>query len=175
MLFNMWFFTLNILPTSSTFEFHKWVFVACFSAFGLITFHCLWLIFAVKLAIGGFSMGAATALHSATCFALGKYGNGNPYPLNLSAVVGLSGWLPDAGFVLSCWAMNSSYYHDRSIYWTYPLLSHYYIFRSLKSKLESSQEAARRASSLPILLCHGKGTYLELVILILCCLSSNLY
>ncbi|BBG99043.1 alpha/beta-Hydrolases superfamily protein [Prunus dulcis] len=26
----------------------------------------------------------------------GRYGNGNPYPLNLRAVVGLSGWLPGA-------------------------------------------------------------------------------
>ena len=41
-------------------------------------------------------MGAATALYSATCYALGKYENGNPYPSNLSAVVGLSGWLPCA-------------------------------------------------------------------------------
>lgn len=48
----------------------------------------------VKLGIGGFSMGAATALYSATCFAQGKYGNGNPYPVNLRAVIGLSGWLP---------------------------------------------------------------------------------
>lgn len=39
-------------------------------------------------------MGAATALYSATCRVLGKYGNGNVYPLDLSAVVGLSGWLP---------------------------------------------------------------------------------
>ncbi|XP_022961061.1 acyl-protein thioesterase 2-like [Cucurbita moschata] len=48
----------------------------------------------IKLGVGGFSMGAATALYSATCHAVGKYGNGNPYPTNLSAVVGLSGWLP---------------------------------------------------------------------------------
>lgn len=48
----------------------------------------------IKIGIGGFSMGAATALYSATCCAHGKYGSGNPYPLNLSAVVGLSGWLP---------------------------------------------------------------------------------
>ncbi|KAK4726621.1 hypothetical protein R3W88_031538 [Solanum pinnatisectum] len=48
----------------------------------------------VKLGIGGFSMGAATALYSATCFAHGKYGNGNPYPVNLRAVICLSGWLP---------------------------------------------------------------------------------
>ncbi|KAM7480379.1 hypothetical protein LguiA_028592 [Lonicera macranthoides] len=47
-----------------------------------------------KLGIGGFSMGAATALYSATCFAYGKYGNGNPYSVNLRAIVGLSGWLP---------------------------------------------------------------------------------
>ncbi|KAE8709042.1 hypothetical protein F3Y22_tig00110332pilonHSYRG00797 [Hibiscus syriacus] len=48
----------------------------------------------VKVGIGGFSMGAALALYSATACALGRYGNGNPYPINLRAVVGLSGWLP---------------------------------------------------------------------------------
>ncbi|XP_002883610.2 acyl-protein thioesterase 1, partial [Arabidopsis lyrata subsp. lyrata] len=41
-------------------------------------------------------VGAATSLYSATCFALGKYGNGNPYPINLSTIIGLSGWLPCA-------------------------------------------------------------------------------
>ena len=54
----------------------------------------------VKLGVGGFSMGAATALYSATCFTIGKYGNDNPYPANLSAVVGLSGWLPCAKYGL---------------------------------------------------------------------------
>ncbi|XP_028077591.1 acyl-protein thioesterase 1-like [Camellia sinensis] len=48
----------------------------------------------VKLGIGGFSMGVAIALYSATCFAQGKYGNGIDYPVNLRAIVGLSGWLP---------------------------------------------------------------------------------
>lgn len=76
----------------------------------------------VKLGVGGFSMGAASSLYSATCFVSGKYGNGNPYPANLSAVVGLSGWLPDA--------------------------------KNLSEKL-ANDEAASRASSLPILLCHG--------------------
>lgn len=79
----------------------------------------------IKLGIGGFSMGTATALYSATCSAHGRYGNGNPYAVTLSAVVGLSGWLPCS--------------------------------RSLKSKIEGSEEAVRRAASLPILLCHGKG------------------
>ncbi|XP_055828500.1 uncharacterized protein LOC129896497 isoform X2 [Solanum dulcamara] len=78
----------------------------------------------VKLGIGGFSMGAATALYSATCFAQGKYGNGNPYPVNLRAVIGLSGWLPGS--------------------------------RNVRNKIEGSHDAARRAASLPILLCHGK-------------------
>lgn len=50
----------------------------------------------IRLAIGGFSMGAATALHAGACYVLGKYGNGEPFPTNLSAVVGLSGWLPCA-------------------------------------------------------------------------------
>ncbi|KAL0330229.1 UNVERIFIED_CONTAM: Acyl-protein thioesterase 1 [Sesamum radiatum] len=47
----------------------------------------------IKLGIGGFSMGAATALYSATCHIFGQYGNRNPYLVNLSSV-GLSGWLP---------------------------------------------------------------------------------
>ncbi|KAL2463093.1 alpha/beta-hydrolase superfamily protein [Forsythia ovata] len=77
----------------------------------------------IKLGIGGFSMGAATALYSATCFALGKYGNGNPYPVNLMTIIGLSGWLPGA--------------------------------RNVRNKIQGSHEAARRAASLPIFLCHG--------------------
>ncbi|KAF5459125.1 hypothetical protein F2P56_023105 [Juglans regia] len=79
----------------------------------------------IKLGVGGFSMGAATALYSATCFTEGKYGNGNPFPAKLNAVVGLSGWLPCS--------------------------------KTLAKKLEGVNEAARRAVSLPILLCHGKG------------------
>lgn len=43
-------------------------------------------------------MGAATSLYSAICFTRGKYGNGNSYSANLSAAVGLSGWLPCAKF-----------------------------------------------------------------------------
>ncbi|GAB2261429.1 hypothetical protein Droror1_Dr00002426 [Drosera rotundifolia] len=38
-----------------------------------------------KLGVGGFGMGGAMALYSATCFAFGKYGNGNRYPINLRA------------------------------------------------------------------------------------------
>ncbi|KAJ9702522.1 hypothetical protein PVL29_004318 [Vitis rotundifolia] len=48
----------------------------------------------IKLGVGGFSMGAAVAVYSATCRVLGQYGNGNPYQVTLSAIVGLSGWLP---------------------------------------------------------------------------------
>lgn len=60
-------------------------------------FAFLW-IFAVKLGVGGFSMGAATSLYSATCFARGKYENGRAYPITLRAILGLSGWLPGARF-----------------------------------------------------------------------------
>ncbi|CAA2996971.1 acyl- thioesterase 2-like [Olea europaea subsp. europaea] len=77
----------------------------------------------IKLGIGGFSMGAATALYSATCFAQGNYGNGSPYPVCLRTIIGLSGWLPGA--------------------------------RNMRNKIQGSHEAARRAASLPILLCHG--------------------
>ena len=72
-------------------------------------------------------MGAATALYSATCFSTRKYGNGNQYPCNLSAVVGLSGWLPCS--------------------------------KTLSKKLEVD-EAARRAASIPLLLCHGKRMHM---------------
>lgn len=38
------------------------------------------------------------------------------------------------------------------------LHSTFYLFsRNLKNKIEETQEAARRAESLPLLLCHGKG------------------
>ncbi|CAH2053612.1 unnamed protein product [Thlaspi arvense] len=77
----------------------------------------------VKVGIGGFSMGAAIALYSTTCYALGRYGTGHPYTINLRATVGLSGWLPG--------------------------------WRSLRSKIESSNEAARRAASIPVILAHG--------------------
>ena len=53
-------------------------------------------------------MGAATALYSATCFAQGKYANGNPYPLNLRAVVGLSGWLPGSRYECNTFFLISS-------------------------------------------------------------------
>jgi hypothetical protein len=43
-------------------------------------------------------MGAATALYSAMCLVSGNYGNGNLYRVNLSAIVGLSGWLPCSRF-----------------------------------------------------------------------------
>ncbi|KAL3535824.1 hypothetical protein ACH5RR_004285 [Cinchona calisaya] len=79
----------------------------------------------IKLGVGGFSMGAAASLYSATCFAQSKYENGNPYAVNLSAVVGLSGWLPCA--------------------------------TTLSNRIERLEEAANRAASLPILLCHGRG------------------
>ncbi|KAK1437517.1 hypothetical protein QVD17_03309 [Tagetes erecta] len=78
----------------------------------------------VKLGIGGFSMGSALAMYSATCFAHGKFGNGDSFSAHLDAVVGLSGWLPCA--------------------------------KDITNKVEGD-EAAARASSLPILLCHGKG------------------
>ncbi|KAM4122804.1 hypothetical protein ACB094_01G111100 [Castanea mollissima] len=79
----------------------------------------------IKLGVGGFSMGAATALYSAICLVSGNYGNGNLYPVNLCAIVGLSGWLPCS--------------------------------RNLRNRMEGSHEAARRAASLPIFLCHGLG------------------
>lgn len=51
-------------------------------------------IFTVKVGVVGFSMGAAAALYSASCWALKRYGNGAPYTANLRVVAGLNGWLP---------------------------------------------------------------------------------
>jgi lysophospholipase II len=39
-------------------------------------------------------MGTATALHSAASYAHGRFTNGIVYPITLSAVIDLSGWLP---------------------------------------------------------------------------------
>ncbi|XP_076901706.1 uncharacterized protein LOC143556197 [Bidens hawaiensis] len=50
----------------------------------------------IKLGVGGFSMGAAAAIYSASCFACPKFGNGTGCPTHLDAVVALSGWLPCA-------------------------------------------------------------------------------
>lgn len=63
--------------------------------------NCFPLVTIVKLGVGGFSMGAATALYSASCCAVGKYKNGSAYPVNIGAVIGLSGWLPCSRFGLS--------------------------------------------------------------------------
>lgn len=54
----------------------------------------------VRLGIGGFSMGAAAALHSAACYTHGRFTNGIAYPITLSAVISLSGWLPCSRFEL---------------------------------------------------------------------------
>ncbi|KAJ0595806.1 hypothetical protein HanRHA438_Chr04g0159661 [Helianthus annuus] len=48
-------------------------------------------------------MGAAMALYSATCCAIGQFGNGNRYPINLSMAVALSGWLPCSRKLASEW------------------------------------------------------------------------
>ncbi|XP_076940263.1 uncharacterized protein LOC143609382 isoform X3 [Bidens hawaiensis] len=78
----------------------------------------------IKLGVAGFSMGGAMALYSATCRAMGQYGNGNRYPINLSVAVALSGWLPCS--------------------------------RMVRSRVNASQYAARRAAALPVLICHGQ-------------------
>lgn len=57
-------------------------------------------------------MGAAVAVYSATCRVLGQYGNGNPYQVTLSAIVGLSGWLPCSRFGFSCMYKRSTHKHN---------------------------------------------------------------
>lgn len=96
-------------------------------------------------------MGAGTSLYSATCFALGKYGNGNPYPINLSTVIGLSGWLPCAKYVFLFSLLS-----PRLIGIFESICFIFYPHRTLVGKLEEEQ-IKNRAASLPILVCHGKG------------------
>ena len=43
------------------------------------------------------NMGAAVALYSAGCFAMGRISNGLAYPVTLDFVTGFSGWLPFSG------------------------------------------------------------------------------
>ncbi|GJX00255.1 alpha/beta hydrolase fold protein, partial [Tanacetum coccineum] len=76
------------------------------------------------LGVVSFSMGVVMALYCATCHALGQYGNGIRFPINLSVVMSMNGWIPCS--------------------------------RIVRSRVHASQEAIRRASSLHILLCHGK-------------------
>ncbi|XP_026424021.1 acyl-protein thioesterase 2-like isoform X1 [Papaver somniferum] len=54
----------------------------------------------IKLGVGGFGMGVAIALYSAACAVEGKLTNGRPYPGNISAAVGLTGWLPMVRFLM---------------------------------------------------------------------------
>jgi len=61
----------------------------------------------VKLAVGGFSQGCATALYITACSVLGKYGgNGKPFPVKLDAAIGLSGWMPTIQSLVSQMAGN---------------------------------------------------------------------
>ena len=115
-------------------------------------FYCV-----VKLGVGGFSMGAATALYSATCFTAGKYGNGNPYPVALNAAVGLSGWLPCAKYdTVLIYQTLFIHFATYLLSITYKFYSLFFI-RILPNKIKGVEEATRHAASLPILLCHGKG------------------
>lgn len=109
-------------------------------------------------------MGAGTSLYSATCYTEGKFGNGNPYTIDLSAVVGLSGWLPCSkfGFFSHCFLFfpNITYqdpFKLLTISFNVNLFSALLCqYRNLRKKVEGD-EAGRRAASLPILLCHGRG------------------
>ena len=125
----------------------------------------------VKVGIGGFSMGAATALYSATCAALGRYGNGSLYPINLRAVVGLSGWLPGSRYNYNWINLLFPSHHQGSEELVQMNLGQVVLLclrcsfkrflscRSVRSKIEGSHEAARRAASLPILICHGTSKF----------------
>jgi len=44
--------------------------------------------------------------------------------------------------------------------WVFVDVHDFWSSRTLKNRIEASPEAAERASSIPLLLCHGKGAYL---------------
>ncbi|CAA3003980.1 acyl- thioesterase 2-like [Olea europaea subsp. europaea] len=114
----------------------------------------------VKLGVGGFSMGAATALYSATCHVFARYGNRNPYPVNLSSVVGLSGWLPCSRYYFVCTLKHTSFIPYQSmllVVTRFFALSNLLYSRILRNQLKESNETSARAATLPILLCHGPG------------------
>ncbi|XP_020966271.1 acyl-protein thioesterase 2 [Arachis ipaensis] len=84
---------------------------------------------AVKVGIGGFSMGGAVAAYSATCYAMGSFSNGMPYPLsNLTSVLALSSWLPGGPTCRTLLRNNNNV---------------------------NTIHAKTRAASLPIFLAHG--------------------
>ena len=116
---------------------------------------CSQFVDAVKLGIGGFSMGAAAALHSAACYAHGKFSSGTPYPITLSAVISLSGWLPCSRSV----CQSVICHRTRHFLLLIPkqTLMIFGEFRTLRGKMEGPHMAARRPASLPILLSHGRG------------------
>lgn len=114
-------------------------------------------------------MGAATALYSATCRILGHYGNGNLYPVALDAIVGLGGWLPCSrfGFYHICTEVQLLHGNASCALWLINLTHISGSFpRTLRNRMDKSLEAARRAASLPILLCHGSGVLVTLIDLI---------
>ncbi|KMT02935.1 hypothetical protein BVRB_8g195090 [Beta vulgaris subsp. vulgaris] len=53
-------------------------------------------------------MGAAVALHTAICHVSGKFANDKEFPVKLSAVLGLSGWLPCAKSLSNKLAANEA-------------------------------------------------------------------
>nr|GEZ75253.1 alpha/beta hydrolase fold protein [Tanacetum cinerariifolium] len=52
----------------------------------------------IKLGVVRFTMGVAMALYYPTCRALEQYRNEIRFPINLSAVMAISGWLPCSKF-----------------------------------------------------------------------------
>jgi lysophospholipase-2 len=113
----------------------------------------------VKLGIGGFSMGAAVALHSAACYAHGKFASGIPYPITLNAVISLSGWLPCSRSNFDILSIDHLCHKLDMllIFFSWIIMLTLDICRTLRGKMESSHIAVRRAASLPILLGHGRG------------------
>ncbi|KAF8394531.1 hypothetical protein HHK36_020741 [Tetracentron sinense] len=70
-------------------------------------------------------------------------------PVNLSAIVGLSGNIGMAICTREIWECKVHMYIGQQ----------FLSCRSLRNKIEGSHEAARRAGSLPILLCHGRDGF----------------
>lgn len=108
-------------------------------------------------------MGAATALYSATCHVFRQYGNMHPYLINVSSIISLSGWLPCSRQENYPSCSQFIYTAKECHFFRCCLLcahSNLLFSRTLRNRMETSNEIIRRAASLPILLCHGTGTYI---------------
>uniref|UniRef100_A0A0E0DV23 Phospholipase/carboxylesterase/thioesterase domain-containing protein n=1 Tax=Oryza meridionalis TaxID=40149 RepID=A0A0E0DV23_9ORYZ len=122
----------------------------------------------VKLGIGGFSMGAAASLYSAACYAHGKFASGIPYPITLSAVISLSGWLPCSRTLRG--KMQSSHIAARRAASLPILLSH-----GRADEVVSYRNAERQGSCLKVITAWRTVNHHDLKVVVSLSLNKRAY